>query len=140
MKKSLPLAAILILAPLFVRAQTPAPSVKKIVLPPDNAMAKLKPGAGVEVVERNCTICHSTDYIVRQPGGDAAHWEPEVRKMIKVYGAPVSEADVQTIVAYLAAQYGSAPPGPDASRSAVATAAPRSGEATPKSAEPKHTP
>ena len=68
-------------------------------------MAKLKPGPGVETVQNDCMICHSTDYIVRQPGGDAKHWEPEVRKMITVYGAPISEADVQTIVNYLATTY-----------------------------------
>jgi len=81
---------------------------KSIELPPDNAMGALKPGPGMDVVERNCSICHSTDYIVPQPGGDAQHWEPEVRKMIVNYGAPVGEADVHVIASYLGAQYGSA--------------------------------
>lgn len=80
--------------------------MKKIELPPDNAMAKLKPGPGVETVQNDCMICHSTDYIVRQPDGNAKHWEPEVRKMITVYGAPIPEADIQTIVNYLSAEYG----------------------------------
>lgn len=79
---------------------------KTIKLPEDSAMANLKPGPGVEVVRNECGICHSTDYIVRQPGGDAKHWEPEVTKMIKVYGAPISEADAKTIVSYLATAYG----------------------------------
>jgi sulfite dehydrogenase (cytochrome) subunit B len=90
-----------------VRAQ--AQSSKTIMLPPDNALSALKPGAGLEVAQSNCAICHSTDYIVRQPGGDARHWEPEVRKMITVYGAHVTEADVQTIVHYLAMAYGTPP-------------------------------
>ena len=103
-KRILALAAVLGLA--LASATSPAvaqaaSAVKKIDLPPDNAMAKLKPGPGVETVETECMICHSTDYIVRQPGGDAKHWEPEVRKMIAVYGAPISEADVQTVVACL---------------------------------------
>ena len=68
-------------------------------------MATLKPGAGVDVVKNDCKICHSTDYIVLQPGGDAKHWEPEVRKMITVYGAPIPASDVQTIVSYLASAY-----------------------------------
>ena len=41
---------------------------KSIKLPDDDAMAQLKPGPNVEVVRNNCSVCHSTDYIVRQPG------------------------------------------------------------------------
>ncbi|HET7840188.1 MAG TPA: cytochrome c [Terriglobia bacterium] len=81
------------------------PTRKSIELPADNAMATLKAGAGMEVTRGNCSICHSTDYIVRQAGGDAAHWRPEVEKMIKVYGAPVSDEDARTIVEYLASAY-----------------------------------
>ena len=80
---------------------------KLIELPADNPMATLKAGAGMEVTRGNCSICHSTDYVVRQPRGDAAHWRPEVEKMIKVYGAPVSEEDAKTIVDYLATAYSS---------------------------------
>jgi sulfite dehydrogenase (cytochrome) subunit B len=87
-------------------AQAPAPSVKTIELPPDNAMATLKPGPGLDIVESNCVTCHSTDYIVRQPGGDAKHWEPEIRKMMTVYGAEISDSDVQAIVNYLGTEYG----------------------------------
>ncbi len=90
-------------------AQVPPSSLKSIELPPDNAVATLKPGPGLDVVESNCAICHSTDYIVRQPGGDAKHWEPEVRKMIAVYGVQLSEPDVQTIVNYLGTEYSAAP-------------------------------
>ena len=51
-------------------------------------------------------LCHSTDYIVRQPPGDAKQWDGVVTKMVKVFGAPVSDADAKTIVDYLARQYG----------------------------------
>ena len=93
------LAALVVLsAPPSVAAQAPAPSVKSIELPPDNTMATLKPGVGVETVKNDCMICHSTDYIVRQPASDAKKWESEVQKMIKVYGAPISEADRKSVV------------------------------------------
>ncbi len=69
-------------------------------------MAELKPGPNVEIVRRNCVACHSTDYIVLQPHGDAKHWETEVKKMITVFGAPISEADTKAIVEYLATAYG----------------------------------
>jgi sulfite dehydrogenase (cytochrome) subunit B len=82
---------------------------KSITLPNDNSMAQLKAGRNVEVTRKNCIACHSTDYIVRQPGSDAKKWETEVIKMIKVYGAPISEADAKAIVDYLATSYGPEP-------------------------------
>jgi mono/diheme cytochrome c family protein len=74
---------------------------------PDETAA-FKPGPNLEVVQSNCTGCHSADYIATQPRGPrykADFWRAEVNKMIKVYGAPVNEADVPRIVEYLAATY-----------------------------------
>ncbi len=82
---------------------------RSIKLPDDNAMATLKPGTGADVTSANCAICHSTDYIVRQPGNDAKHWEAEVRKMVTVFGAPMSDDDVKVIVDYLSSAYGPQP-------------------------------
>lgn len=82
---------------------------KSISLPDDHPTAKLKAGPGVETVRANCVACHSTDYIVRQPGGDAKKWGAEVKKMIETFGAPISDADAKVIVEYLTASYG--PPG-----------------------------
>lgn len=82
---------------------------KSIKLPDDNAMATLKPGAGADVTTANCAICHSADYIVRQPGSDAKHWEAEVRKMVTVFGAAISDEDVKVIVDYLSSAYGPQP-------------------------------
>jgi cytochrome c5 len=76
------------------------------VLPVETAA--LKPGPNVEVVQRNCTACHSLDYIQTQPRGPKFKkdfWQAEVTKMIKVYGAPIDEADVSKIVEYLAQAY-----------------------------------
>jgi len=83
-----------------------AASQKSIQLPGDNALAALKPGPGVEQVRANCVPCHSTDYIVRQPGSDTQHWGAEVKKMITVFGAPISDSDANAIVDYLSAAYG----------------------------------
>jgi hypothetical protein len=82
---------------------------KNITLPDDNPMAQLKAGRNAEVTRNSCTACHSTDYIVRQPPSDAKKWETEVMKMIKVYGAPISEADAKAIIDYLATSYGPEP-------------------------------
>jgi cytochrome c553 len=100
------------------------PSVKSIELPADNPTAKLKPGPRADTTELNCMGCHSTDYIVRQPGADAEHWQAEVNKMIKLYGASVSDADAKVIVNYLAAAYGPAPAKASAAETARPGAAP----------------
>jgi len=78
-----------------------------IKLPQDNALSQLRPGPAEEVVRRNCSLCHSTDYIATQPHLDAARWEGEVRKMIQVFGAPINSSDAKTIAEYLAGNYGS---------------------------------
>ena len=68
---------------------------------------KLKPGEGAEVVKQNCAACHSLDYIemnsvfLNQKG-----WQAEVTKMVKTFGAPVTEQDQAKIIAYLVAIYG----------------------------------
>ncbi|MGO4712981.1 SorB family sulfite dehydrogenase c-type cytochrome subunit [Bradyrhizobium sp. 2TAF24] len=70
--------------------------------------ATLKPGPNVEVVQNNCTACHSVDYIKTQPRGlkfKKDFWQAEVTKMIKVFGAPIDDADVGKIVDYLSQTY-----------------------------------
>jgi len=67
--------------------------------------ATFKPGPNVEVVQNNCTACHSADYVQTQPRGPKFKqdfWRAEVTKMIKVYGAPIDEGDIGKIVDYLA--------------------------------------
>ena len=74
---------------------------------PDETAAFM-PGPNLEVVQNNCTACHSADYISTQPRGPKFKkdfWQAEVTKMIKVYGAPIEDADVGKIVDYLAAIY-----------------------------------
>jgi hypothetical protein len=70
--------------------------------------AALKPGPNLEAAQNNCTACHSADYIQTQPRGPKFKkdfWQAEVTKMIRVYGAPIADADVPKIVEYLAATY-----------------------------------
>jgi len=69
---------------------------------------ELKKAPGLDKVEGNCSGCHSLDYIVmNSPFPSAALWDAEVSKMIKAFGAPISEADAKTIADYLKANYGS---------------------------------
>jgi hypothetical protein len=74
---------------------------------PDETAA-FKPGLNLETVQNNCTACHSADYVQFQPRGakfKEDFWRAEVTKMIKVYGAPIEEADIGKIVDYLTRTY-----------------------------------
>jgi len=68
---------------------------------------RLRDGPGRQLVEANCVMCHSLDYIpMNSPFLDRKGWEASVTKMIKVMGAPIAEGDAQKIADYLADQYG----------------------------------
>lgn len=67
----------------------------------------LKEGPGRDKVEANCTQCHSLDYILgNSPFMTRQVWDAEVTKMIKVFGAPISDADAKEIAEYLTKNYG----------------------------------
>lgn len=75
-------------------------------LPPEKS--QFKPGPNLDVVQANCSGCHSADYISTQPRGPKFgkdFWTAEVNKMIKVYGAPINADDIPKIVEYLASTY-----------------------------------
>ena len=93
-----------VLAALSLGATNAAP--RAYTLP--NETAAFRPGPNLEVVQNNCTACHSADYINIQPRGPKFKkdfWQAEVMKMIKVYGAPIDDADVGKIVEYLVATH-----------------------------------
>lgn len=53
-----------------------------------------------------CAACQSSGMILNQPSLSSAAWEGEVNKMSNVYKAPVSTADIPTIIVYSAAPRG----------------------------------
>jgi hypothetical protein len=69
-------------------------------LPTDEA--QYPDGPHADVINANCTSCHSASMALNQPPLSADQWTAEVTKMREVYKAPVAEADVPAIVAYLA--------------------------------------
>src|ERR1700748_2878145 len=98
------LLALMAASTLSLVAVRAVPVVYKL---PDETAA-FKPGPNLDVVQNNCSACHSSDYINTQPlnvKSKKDFWQAEVTKMIKVYGAPIDDADVPKIVAYLAATY-----------------------------------
>ena len=73
-------------------------------LPPETA--RLKPGPGLELMNANCLLCHSADYVSTQPRLNAAQWRASVLKMQAKYGAPIATNNVDALVDYLAKNYG----------------------------------
>jgi mono/diheme cytochrome c family protein len=91
---------------LLLAAGSAAGTEHSVTLPDDHVYGTLTPGPGAEVTRNRCAVCHSTDYIVMQPGGDARQWQGVVTKMIKVFGAPIDDDEARTIVEYLGSAYG----------------------------------
>lgn len=58
-------------------------------------------GADAAAINNNCLTCHSAGMILNQPSLSRTVWQQEVEKMRAQYKAPVAEADVPAIVAYL---------------------------------------
>jgi len=98
-----PLAIALGLVLVAINAALAGETVS-ITLPPESIA--LKAGAGMDQTQTACRMCHSLDYITTQPGGGTAQWQGVVTKMMKVYGAPISDQDVKLIEEYLATHYG----------------------------------
>jgi hypothetical protein len=104
------LSALAIVLPMFVviAAGVGPTGAKPIAYKLPNETAAFKPGPNLDVVQNNCTACHSADYVKTQPRGPKFKrdfWQAEVTKMIKVYGAPIEDADVGKIVDYLTQTY-----------------------------------
>src|ERR1051325_729480 len=110
MKRSLLILAGLILAVASCRSQRqtqaePAPkpqadsAVHAIELPRYQPNLPAAPERDVFAVA--CLSCHSARYVTMQPPMTAAKWEESVRKMIKTFGAPITEQQVPQIVQYI---------------------------------------
>ncbi|KAJ8135218.1 hypothetical protein OY671_011569 [Metschnikowia pulcherrima] len=56
-------------------------------------------GPHADVINANCTSCHSASMALTQPALSADQWKATVTKMREVYKAPVAEKDVDAIVA-----------------------------------------
>ena len=84
-------------------AQEPNPTPKAAVQTPSDELAD---APGREKAAQ-CGACHSLDYIrMNSRFLDLTGWTAVVNKMIKAFGAPIPQDDVDAIARYLAEQYG----------------------------------
>lgn len=88
---------------------TPDNPVHTIVMPHDEPV--FPPGPGREEFVTACIVCHSPRYITMQPRFSRTTWRSEVKKMKDVYGAHISDEQVQKIVDYLVSINGNADAG-----------------------------
>jgi cytochrome c553 len=87
-----------------VAQQSPAIKSTSVDLPSGDNL--FPGGARADAINNNCLACHSADMVLNQPALPKATWEAEVHKMIKVYKAPIDNADVPAIVDYLVSTKG----------------------------------
>jgi mono/diheme cytochrome c family protein len=75
---------------------------------------QLVPGPGSALASEKCQICHEIGHVTRSRLSREG-WIDMV-KLMRERGAPLTDAEAETIVAYLATYYGTAPapaPAPD---------------------------
>lgn len=89
----------------------PAPQAAQPALPMGGLAAlpegqfTLADGAGRDLTQSYCSMCHSLAPIVRHSGFTADVWAKEVTKMRQQYGAPLDDAAAKAITTYLQQKY-----------------------------------
>lgn len=73
-------------------------------LPAEKPVFKTMPGA--DLVQANCLVCHSSEYITTQPPLTRDQWKASVTKMQQKYGAPLPPENMDAVLDYLAKAYG----------------------------------
>lgn len=95
---ALPLVAV---AALAASPSRPAPiKLHSVAVHLPASKAVFPPGPGAEVAGK-CLICHSVGMVRQQPKLSEAQWKAEIEKMRSVYGAPITDAEVDTLTTYM---------------------------------------
>lgn len=77
---------------------------------PAQERTELKAGPGHDLTVGRCVLCHSLDYIpANAPAMNRAGWQKTIQKMRERFGAPMSDAEAQQILNYLASDYAGKP-------------------------------
>ncbi|MBI3414038.1 MAG: c-type cytochrome [Verrucomicrobia bacterium] len=92
-----------------------AAATLKIELPRE--LETFPTGAGAELANTHCLICHSADYVKIQPPLARAAWKASVLKMQQKYGAAIPEDQVDPLANYLVRTFGTEKNSPVANKS-----------------------
>ncbi|MCQ4272621.1 cytochrome c [Pseudomonas kuykendallii] len=83
----------------------------QVTLPAETAVYVPSELPGYQLVQQNCLICHSAQYVLTQPRTlPRSYWQATVEKMSKAFGAPFPEQDSAAMVDYLSRTYGAERP------------------------------
>ena len=74
-------------------------AIVKVELPASEE--SFPPGAGAEIANSQCQICHSAGMVLTQPPLKRDEWRAEIVKMRSAYGAPIPEDQVDALADYL---------------------------------------
>ncbi len=77
-------------------------SIRTFEFPTD--LYSFQPSEGQEIAQSYCLICHSADYIYMQPAHSEEKWTAIVHKMKRVFGCPIPNDHIPTLVGYLVIQ------------------------------------
>ena len=84
-----------------------AAAQRPIVLPGETVVYRASDLPGYQLVQRNCVLCHSAEYVSSQPPTlPRSYWDATVKKMKKPFGATFPDDDVAPMVDYLVKTYG----------------------------------
>ena len=89
----------LLLTALLALAAPPALQSVEISLPDDESQFT---GPDADLLNGNCTACHSPAMVLLQPPMGAAQWAESVKKMREIYKAPIEEVDAAKLPEALA--------------------------------------
>ena len=104
-----------------------AAGIAKIEMPPETET--FKPGAGVELANGQCLVCHSVEYVTTQPTFPRLFWAGSVKKMREKYGAAIPDDQIEPLLDYLTREYGV--PDTHATTGATPASAPKPSGASP---------
>ena len=98
-------------ASLVVVLSGTAAGQRTITLPGETVVYRPSELPGYQLVQRNCALCHSAQYVTTQPPTSSrSYWEATVRKMKKPFGAVFPDEDIAPMVDYLVKTYGAERP------------------------------
>ncbi|MCO5052147.1 MAG: c-type cytochrome [Verrucomicrobiae bacterium] len=100
-------AAAILIGVFLAGGGNPPNAPLKIQLPPETSAFKQATGAAL--VNGQCLVCHSVEYVTSQPPLPRTFWSAAVKKMVDKYGANVPPDQIEPIVDYLYHNYGDTP-------------------------------